>query len=198
MQQKSALIARICHDLITPFNAISLGIEAYETSGDVSLLGRVKESAHRANIVLKFMREMYSEKSETFRHSFASLNALISEFLGDRSITIDLELSGNDIPHGVAQIMMHNIMVAKESMPFGGAMHGLVSKDFSEITLSYAGRDISVPDLNLCNEPNHKNIMLYNLMKILKENKWELNVLLHGADVLIFEKKCRNASSTIG
>ncbi|MDR3186846.1 MAG: hypothetical protein LBT63_00205 [Holosporaceae bacterium] len=189
MQPENALIARICHDLVTPFNAIGLGMEAYEASGDLSLLEHVKESVGKANIILKFMREMYSEKSETFRHSFASLNALISDFLRDRSITIDLKLNESRIPHGIAQIMMLDVVVAKESMPFGGAMQCHVGKDLREITLSYAGRNISVPDLNLCGELNHKNIMLYSLVKILEENEWELKILLQGTDVLIFQKK---------
>ena len=32
MQPETALVARICHDLITPLNAINLGLESLENS----------------------------------------------------------------------------------------------------------------------------------------------------------------------
>ncbi|MDR2068050.1 MAG: hypothetical protein LBP41_03625, partial [Holosporaceae bacterium] len=189
MRLENALIARICHDLITPFNAINLGIEAYEASGDASLLLHMKESAAKANTILKFMREMYSEKSDAFRHSLISLNSLIADFLRNSGLLVDLKFDGDDIPHVIAQVILHNVAVAKESMPFGGTIRCHISKDFSEITLSCVGKDISAPDLNLCSEPNHKNVMLHNLMRLLGENGWQLNIFLQGVDMFISEKK---------
>jgi hypothetical protein len=192
MQPKNALIARICHDLITPFNAISLGIEAYEASGDASLLENIKESSRKANVILKFMRELYSEKSDTFRHSFVSLSGLISDFLSDRGIVIDIKFNADAIPHSIAQILMHNALMIKEFMPFGGTLTSHVDKNFNEITLSYSGKATSAPDLNLSDELSYKNIALNELIELLKEIGWELNVLSEAQDVLISEKNTRH------
>ena len=57
MQSEAAVIARICHDLITPFNAINLGLEAFEMSRDESLLASLRESVDKANVIMKFMRD---------------------------------------------------------------------------------------------------------------------------------------------
>ena len=44
MQFENALVARVCHDLITPFNAINLGVEAFEATQDAIMLETIKES----------------------------------------------------------------------------------------------------------------------------------------------------------
>ena len=59
MQPEAALAARICHDLITPLNAINLGLESLEISNDAVILEGIKESTTKANIILKYIREIF-------------------------------------------------------------------------------------------------------------------------------------------
>ena len=56
MQSEAAVIARICHDLITPFNAINLGLEAFEMSRDESLLASLRESVDKANVIIQIRK----------------------------------------------------------------------------------------------------------------------------------------------
>ena len=47
MAVDNVLILRVCHDLITPFNAINLGLDAFEITEDRGILHDIKESADK-------------------------------------------------------------------------------------------------------------------------------------------------------
>ena len=188
MRNESALIARVCHDLITPFNAINLGLEAFDMSRDESLLNSIRESVDKANSLMKFMRELYSERSETFCYSSFSLKQLISDFLKFHSSSFELESDMENIANVAGKIIMYMAVVAKEIMPFGGSIITKIDDELGEITTRCSGKSISAPEMSFFGELNHKNIIRHSLVALLKESEFKLTVYQEGSDV-IFRKK---------
>ncbi|MDR1560806.1 MAG: hypothetical protein LBS23_00405 [Holosporaceae bacterium] len=188
MQQEEALIARICHDLITPFNAINLGIETYEESKDISLLEDIKTSVEKANSLLKFMRELYSIKYEVFFYSVISLNKLISDLLKNYNIKCDLESDIENISRTIGKIVMYNAIIAREIMPFGGNVVAKINNTSKEITTICSGNKLLEIDINASNEPDHKNIIRHNLAKFLEKIGAQATITKQESNVIILER----------
>ncbi|MDR0753551.1 MAG: hypothetical protein LBE95_02710 [Holosporaceae bacterium] len=188
MRLENALIARVCHDLITPLNALSLGIEAFETSGDKSLVGDLKESVGKANAILKFIRELYSTKSNAFCYSLPSLKQLAANFLEKYNISFELESDFENIPCIAGKIVIYNAAIAKEIMPFGGTIGAKIDDASSEITTICYGDGIAPFNLNIDKELNHKNIMRFCLLTLLEESGFRITVRQEESRVIIREQ----------
>jgi hypothetical protein len=188
MHFEHALIARICHDLITPFNAINLGMEAFEATGDNSLLSSVKESADKANTILKFIRELYSARSDSFCYSRMSLNKLLGDFLKKYNISFDLKSDFENIPNVAAKIIMYNAVISKEIMPFGGTVVAKISDESGEIITKCCGKNIAPPSFEETGECSHKNVMRLGLLKLLKESEFKIIAYQDGDQVIIREQ----------
>ncbi|MDR1982987.1 MAG: hypothetical protein LBQ08_04300 [Holosporaceae bacterium] len=188
LKSENALIARICHDMITPLNAISLGFEAFETSGDKSLFNGIKESIDKANIILTFVRELYSEKSNTFCYSLKSLNQLVADFLEKYNISFELASGFENIPNIAGKIIMYNAVVAKEIMPFGGIVNAKIDDNSAEIVTVCLGKNVSIPNLNMDVELNSRNIMHVNLLQLLKESGFRIIAYQEESQVIIREQ----------
>ncbi len=165
-------MARICHDLITPFNAINLGLEAYEMSKDESLLACVKESTSKANIILKFMRELFSFKEEGFVYSSRSLGQTIREFGSLYNIDFDLHFCSENISYVSGRISLYNVIMLKEVMPSGGKAFEKITEDGSSITVTYQGNNISLVESECTEVLNHRNVLRHSFLKFLKEHKF--------------------------
>jgi hypothetical protein len=189
MQNENALISRICHDLIAPLNAINLGLEAFEMSRDESLLESVRESINKANSLMKFTRELFSEKSETFCYSAASLKAMAADFLRFHAIAFELKSDVESIAGITGKIVMYMAMISKEAMPFGGKVEITVDDSRAEITTKCEGRNMSVPEMGSIGEPNYKNIIRYGLMALLKKLGCEITARQEGAVIIFCKKK---------
>ncbi|MDR2157974.1 MAG: hypothetical protein LBO02_01510 [Holosporaceae bacterium] len=187
-QCENALIARICHDLIAPCNAINLGVEAFEVSGDKSLLPGIRESVDKANVLLKFIRELYSKKSDSFFYSFKSLQQLTSDFLKKYNISFFLKSDFENIPNIAGKIIMYNAVVAKEIMPFGGTVQMKIEDESHEIVTICIGKGVSIPNLSLNDELNHKNVMRAGLLKLLKESGFKAIAYQEESDIIIREQ----------
>ena len=190
MRSETAIIARICHDLITPFNAINLGLEAFEMSRDESLLTSIRESVDKANCTMKFMRELFSDRAQTFCYSDISLKQLIAEFLTFHNIIFDLKSDMESVASIAGKIIMYMAIVAKEIMPFGGTVTTVINNETSEIITRCSGRNINVPCIKIENEEdlNHKNIIKQHLLLLLKESGFELIIQSEGQDVIFFKR----------
>lgn len=172
MNNESAVIARICHDLITPFNAINLGLEAFEMSRDESLLESLKESVNKANITLKFMRELFSEKPDTFCYSALSLRRSVAEYLGLYNVKFDLRSDMEQIPNVAGKIVMYAGVIGKETLPFGGIANVTIDNEKSEIYARFCGRNFVEPKMNEEEEVGYKSIMRCKLKELLKESNF--------------------------
>ncbi|MDR1551259.1 MAG: hypothetical protein LBS14_01085 [Holosporaceae bacterium] len=186
--RESALVVRICHDLITPFNAINLGIEAFDASGDRLLLNEIKASVDKANAVLKFMRELYSIKSDSFCYSLVSLTHLVSAFLKKYNISFVLTSDFDSIPHIAAKIVMYNSLLAKDIMPLGGDVNVKIDDEVGEIVTVCSGKNLSVPNLNVEEELNYRNVLRISLLRLLEEAKFKVIAYQNDSKLIIREQ----------
>lgn len=177
-QSEQALVARICHDLITPFNAINLGLEAYEMSQDSSLLSCVKDSVAKANSILKFMRELYSFKDQDFVYSSRSLESSMADFAKIYNIQLTLAAQEN-ISYVDGKIMLYNTIILKELMPFGGL--ATFQHEDKIIKLKYEGRGITAINAEEeLSSLNHRNVIKYGLLEWLKLNNYSFKSNING------------------
>ena len=169
MHNESAVIARICHDLITPFNAINLGLEAFEMSRDESLLESLKESVNKANVTLKFMRELFSDRPDTFCYSSSSLEKDVAEYLGFCNVRFSLKSDMEQIACIAGKIVMYTGVISKETLPFGGMLNITIDNEKSEINAEFCGKNAVIPKINEEKEEeiNYKSIMRCELKKLL-------------------------------
>lgn len=174
MSLENAIIVRVCHDLITPFNAISLGLEAFEASGDKSLINGMSDSARKANAILKFIRDLHAQQSDDFCYHTVSLKRTVGEFLKNYNINFDLQSRYENIPHLGGKIIMYSAFLAKESMPYGGDAICKIDETSNAIMLTISGKNISDPDITKDEEVNHKNVMRYCLINLLQNNGFEI------------------------
>jgi hypothetical protein len=187
-KSESALVARICHDVITPINAISLGFEALEVPEDEALFKEIRESADKANSILKFIRELYSEKSNSFCYSPQSLNQLISDFLKRYNISFQLTSSLENIPNIAGKIIMYNALVTKEIMPMGGSVNSEIDDNSAEILTICQGKNVSLPNFSMDCELNSKNIMRIGLLQLLKESGFKIIAYREESQLVIREQ----------
>ncbi|MBE6446962.1 MAG: hypothetical protein E7015_00515 [Alphaproteobacteria bacterium] len=176
-QTKQSLVARICHDLITPFNAINLGLEAYEMSKDASLLSCIKESVEKANTILKFMRELYSSKDDGYCYSSKFLESLLSDFSTLYNINFSL-IAPESVPYIEGKIMLYDAVMLKELMPFGGSA-SCYYEDHN-LTLKYSGQKISALSYDSLEQLNHRNILKHELLDWLKLHNYSVQSQING------------------
>ncbi|MDR1362194.1 MAG: hypothetical protein LBJ16_03195 [Holosporaceae bacterium] len=188
MPMENMLIARICHDLITPFNAINLGLEAFEMSSDMSLIDNIKASVNKANNVLKFNRELFSAKADTFCYSTNSIEQIVSDVLRSHNIVFDLESDIDNVPSIAGKIIMYTAIIAKEIMPFGGTVMTRVNDSSGEIVTKCNGKGIAVPFMPTGGELTYRNVIRYSLLELLKRSDFELSITNEGNDIVISEK----------
>lgn len=172
MQTENVLIARVCHDLITPCNAINLGLEAYEMSEDKTLLVSIKDSASKANILLKFMRELFTKKDDSYVYSVDFLCKLVSEFLGIYGIGCDFVTDCNNFDPFLGRIILCNSAIMKELMPMGGKATFNVNSDC--INIVYSGNGIIELDTFIPQELTYKNVLRFKLLEQLKINGFSI------------------------
>jgi histidine phosphotransferase ChpT len=188
LHSENALIARICHDIITPLSAISLGLEALDTSGDKYLLHGVKESLEKANAFIKFIRELFSTKSHTFCYSQSSLQQLVANFLEKHRVQFELKSDFQNIPSIAGKIIMYNAIIAKEIIPFGGTVIAKIANNSGEIITVYSGNKTAVPCFHTNQEPDHKNIMRLCLLNLLTESGLKITTSEENSKVIIREQ----------
>ncbi len=172
MQFENALVARVCHDLITPFNAINLGVEAFEATQDAIMLETIKESTAKANAILKFMRELFSSKTDEFFYTKTALQTFASEFLSGYKITFNLQTDMNEIPAMFGKIVLYLSAICKDLMPFGG--DAIITLHDSAITCECNGRNMKTPDINSETELTYKTVIQHSLLKQLTQLKCQL------------------------
>jgi len=184
MQTENVLIARICHDLITPCNAINLGLEAYEMSEDKGLLSCIKDSATKANVLLKFMRELFMKKDDNYLYSVEFLRSLVAEFLEVYNIGSDFITDCDNFNCSLGRIILCNGAIMKELMPMGGKAIFKISNDCIEIICS--GNGVIALDTSIPQELTYKNVLQFKLLEQLKNNGFSVvSSLEHGEGKII-------------
>ncbi len=187
MIEENALIARICHDLITPCNAISLGIEAYEFSEDKSLLSSIKDSAAKANVTLKFMRELFITRDPNYSYTIDFLSKLSSEFLETHNIICDFSSNFRDVDSLLSRVILFNSAILKELMPMGGRAKFNISNN--SVNVIYSGNNLVELDTVIPTELTYKNIFRFKLLELLKISDFSVNSSMERGEGSITEKR---------
>ncbi len=185
MQTENVLIARICHDLITPCNAINLGIEAYEMSEDKNLLSCIRDSASKANIILKFMRELFLTKKDEYLYPVSFIQKLISEFLRIYNIECSFVTNNKDLSCSIGQIILYDSAVMKELMPMGGKVMFNISNDY--VNVIYNGNGIIELDTVPPQELTYKNVLRFKLLEQLQASDFSVNSSVEKGEGKIME-----------
>ena len=187
MLEEDALIARVYHDLITPCNAISLGIEAYEFSEDKSLLASIKDSAGKANTILKFVRELFITRDPDYSYPVSFLSKLASEFLEIHNINSSFTTDCQNFDPLLGRIILFNSTILKELMPMGGKAQFNVSNECVDII--YSGNNIAKLDTLLPAELTYRNIFRFKLLELLKTSGFSVFFSMGKGEGHITEKR---------
>ncbi len=168
MPLENVLVARICHDLITPCNAISLGLDAFQSSNDKQMLSYVKEGVDKANTILKFTRELFSKKSDDFLYQARSLNDNISVFAKTYNIEASLSADTESISCKIGQSTLFFTAILRDLIPYGGKASFFV--DSNSLKLVYSGQNIVAFKLfDSSQELTSRNVLLFKLSELLSE-----------------------------
>lgn len=184
MNIENILIARICHDLITPLNAINLGLEAFEASRDDELLPIIKESVEKSNTIMQFMRELFSEHAESFCYTQISLNQSISDFLKFYNVSFNLRSDMEQIAYIAGKIIMYLAIIAKEIMPYGGSVEVQINDGIGTITTKCTGKNMIIPEMDINQEITYKSVIKYKLLQLLEKSEMKLLTYKDGENII--------------
>lgn len=168
MPLENILVARVCHDLITPCNAISLGLDAFQSSNDKQMLSYVKEGADKANTILKFTRELFSKKNDDFLYQTRSLNGDISTFAKTYNIEATFSAGTESIPCKIGRSTLFFTAILRDILPYGGKASFFV--DDNSLKLVYSGQNVVAFKLfDASQEITSRNVLLFKLSELLSE-----------------------------
>lgn len=160
---EKVLMARICHDLITPVNAIGLGLDAFEMSRDTSMLAEVRNGLGKAGGILVFLRELFSTANIDTGYIAKSLQTQIKKFLVHYNVAFELYSQTEELPYAIGQIIMYAALIAKEVAPYGGKIYAKIAEQ--EISFTYTGQHLNAVDF--CEDKlSYKNIFRAKMKEI--------------------------------
>ena len=121
------LSSRICHDLISPVNAINNGLEFLDPA-EIDLfqtsLKLVQLSAQQAVERLSFFRLMLGTGGDSEYFAEDQIYAVLQAHLGDRQISLESSISrpkyGMELPRHPAKAVMFGVLVMADCLPRGG------------------------------------------------------------------------------
>ena len=121
------LSSKICHDLISPVNAINNGLEFLDPA-EIDLfqtsLKLVQSSAQQAVEKLSLFRLMLGTGSDSDYFAEDQIYAALQSHLGDRRITLEIAKArpkyGMELPRHSAKAVMFAALVMADCLPRGG------------------------------------------------------------------------------
>ena len=121
------LSSKICHDLISPVNAINNGLEFLDPA-EIDLfqtsLKLVQSSAQQAVEKLSLFRLMLGTGSDSDYFAEDQIYAALRSHLGDRRITLEIAKArpkyGMELPRHSAKAVMFGVLVMADCLPRGG------------------------------------------------------------------------------
>ena len=121
------LSSKICHDLISPVNAVNNGLEFLDPA-EIDLfqtsLKLVQSSAQQAMERLSFFRLMLGTGGDSEYFAEDQIYAVLQAHLGDRRISLESSISrpkyGVELPRHPAKAVMFSVLVMADCLPRGG------------------------------------------------------------------------------
>lgn len=160
---EKVLMARVCHDLITPVNAIGLGLDAFEMSGDTGMLAEVRNGLSKASGILIFLRELFSTANVDTGYTAKNLQIQVEKFLVHYNVAFELYSQIEDLPYAIGQIIMYAALIAKEVAPYGGKIYTKITEQ--EASFVYAGQHLNAVDFSE-EKLSYKNIFRIKMKEI--------------------------------
>lgn len=186
MDVDNVLILRICHDLITPFNAISLGLDTFDIAEEDSIMDDVRASVDKANSILKYVRELFSDDKST---SIVAGRALLSDFMDKYKITVTVDSQSAEIPATISKILMLNGIIAKEIMPFGGQTKIEVDNMGTIVMRCYGSHLLEPSFVFNSGSVSYREVIRYYLKQLLDKNHYIVKVDRVDDAVILLEKR---------
>lgn len=123
------LCSRLCHDLVSPIGAINNGVELIEEMGaEVAedAMGLIAHSAGQASRRLHLFRMAYGMAGDSGTVRFAQIRETAAAWLAGSKIgltwTEGRPEPGGAERSGVAKILLNMVMLAEETLPYGGTI----------------------------------------------------------------------------
>lgn len=168
-----AVVSRICHDLIGHVSAISIGIEAFELSGDQMMLKSISDSSAKASWFLSMMRMMFSQS--------VAMNAneiihIVKSFLEGYKIYANVSVGHYQLDNDVGKLFIYSAYMIKSILPKGGSVSIDVGMPDSVLSANMAGQFIVQDKLLDFSELNSRNIFDFLLFDLAKKNGFSLKL----------------------
>lgn len=121
------LSSKICHDLISPVNAVRNGLEFLEPK-EIDLfqtsLKLVQTSAHQALERLSFFRLMLGAGSDIDHFNWDEVYEALKSYLNNRQISLESSVASPnydmELPRHTAKALMFGVLVMSDCLPRGG------------------------------------------------------------------------------
>ena len=147
------LSSRMCHDLVSPVGAINNGVELIEevggsTAGEAMEL--IAKSAQTAARRLRCFRMAYGRAGSESGLAVTDVRQVAEQYLeGGKSRLIwpaNTPLVSYAEHRGALKLLLNMIMLAEETLAYGGTVEVSSEQGQERATLAIAGRGAHVPD----------------------------------------------------
>lgn len=188
MSLENVLVLRVCHDLITPFNAISLGLDTFDISSDPVVIEDIRESVDKANTILKYVRSIFSN-DELRSVPVSVVASQVSDFVERYKIKLKLESAVSEVSGVLNKILLLNGILAKEILPMGGETSIEIGAN-STVVMQCRGMHLVEPSFDFDeNTVNYRNIIKYYLKNYLEKNGYITKTEHINDNIIFLEKK---------
>lgn len=188
MNLENVLVLRVCHDLITPFNAISLGLDTFEISSDPAVIEDIRESVDKANTILKYIRSLFSNDEQHYV-PVSVVQSQMSDFVERYKITLKIDSAVPEVSGILNKILLLNGILAKEILPMGGEVSIEIGNN-ATVVMQCRGMHIVKPSFEFDeNSINYRNIIRYHLKHYLEQNQYITKIDYINDCIIFLEKK---------
>jgi histidine phosphotransferase ChpT len=129
MRVMELLASKLCHDLVSPVSAINNGVELIEDIGGSVVAESMKlinDSGVKAARRLRLYRLAYGRAGSETELSVKDVRQVAEQYLADSKISliwpVDLPAAGLSERRGFLKIVLNLIVLAEESLAYGGAI----------------------------------------------------------------------------
>jgi histidine phosphotransferase ChpT len=133
--------SRICHDLISPFTALTTALDVLDDDHGADMreqaMDLIRTSSNQARVKLEFMRTAFGSATiGTANADMGEIRTLAENFFKTQKPSLLWTLSLPNIPVSGARLLMHLLLVALDCLPRGGEVAVSGSQEGGKLMLS--------------------------------------------------------------
>lgn len=123
----SMLSSRVCHDVISPINALTTTVEFLDGASEPEMrdqaLQTIGEGAHRARAKLEYFRAAFGLSGSMDEYlELDALKKLVGDFFAGGKFVEDWVAFDAALERPLGRILLNQIFIVAEAMPRGGRM----------------------------------------------------------------------------